>query len=74
MADDEARADRLAHFLLKKVNKAVREFDMIQDGDRIAVALSGGKDSSSLLQILRYRQRFAPEQYALRAWSFGRIE
>ena len=64
---DEARADRLAHFLLKKVNKAVRDFDMIAQGDRIAVALSGGKDSFTLLRILQYRQRFALEKYTVAA-------
>lgn len=67
MTHDESRSDRLASFLLKKVNKAIYEFDMIQDGDRIAVALSGGKDSFSLLEILRYRQRFTPEKYAVAA-------
>lgn len=67
MAYDEALADRLAGFLLKKVNKAVYEFGMIQDGDRIAVALSGGKDSFSLLRILRYRQRIMPEKVHIAA-------
>jgi len=63
----ESRAHRLASFMLKKVNKAVYEFEMIQDGDRIAVALSGGKDSFSLLEILRFRQRYVPEKYEVAA-------
>ncbi|HEY3297073.1 MAG TPA: tRNA 2-thiocytidine(32) synthetase TtcA, partial [Armatimonadota bacterium] len=67
MAYDEQRANRLAHFLLKKLNRAVRDFGMIRDGDRIAVALSGGKDSFSLLRILQYRQRFVPENYTVAA-------
>lgn len=67
MVGDDARAGRLASFLLKKVNKAVYEFDMILDGDRIAVALSGGKDSFSLLEILRYRQQHVPEKHTLAA-------
>ncbi len=62
---DEARIDRLCRFLLKKVNKAVYGFGMIEDGDRIAVALSGGKDSFSLLDVLRARIRYVPEEYSV---------
>jgi tRNA 2-thiocytidine biosynthesis protein TtcA len=38
--------------LLKSVNRAVREFELIADGDRIAVGVSGGKDSRVLLDVL----------------------
>jgi tRNA 2-thiocytidine biosynthesis protein TtcA len=62
---DHERIDRLIRFMLKKVNKAVYEFGMIQDGDRIAVALSGGKDSFSLLEVLRHRLRYVPEKYTV---------
>ena len=41
----------LAKRLLKKVNKAVHEYDLIGDGDRIVVAVSGGGDSLSLLRL-----------------------
>jgi len=61
------KTERLAHFLLKRVNKAVREYRMIDEGDRIAVAVSGGKDSLTLLKILQYRQRFAKEDYSITA-------
>ena len=39
-------------WLLKSVNRAVREFELIADGDRIAVGVSGGKDSRVLLDAL----------------------
>ena len=57
--------NKLTFYLLKSVNKAIREFDMIADGDRVAVAVSGGKDSRSLLHLLLARQRTAPERYDL---------
>lgn len=47
----------------KKAGKAIVEFDMIREGDRIAVAVSGGKDSLSLLHVLRHRQRISPVNF-----------
>lgn len=44
----------------KKVGKAIVDFDMISEGDRIAVAVSGGKDSLSLMHVLRHRQKVSP--------------
>jgi tRNA 2-thiocytidine biosynthesis protein TtcA len=60
--DDPAR---LAYWLQKDLDKAIRDFDMIQDGDRIAVAISGGKDSLSMLRLLDVRRRTSPEKYSL---------
>lgn len=59
--------DRLAYWLLKDVNRAIRDFTMIADGGRVAVAVSGGKDSLSLLRLLDYRRRSAAERYTLAA-------
>jgi tRNA 2-thiocytidine biosynthesis protein TtcA len=59
------QAARRGYFLLKKVNPTIREYEMIHDGDRIAVAVSGGKDSLSLLTLLRLRQRRILQRYEL---------
>lgn len=46
----------LLFYLLKKLNKCHREYQLLQDGDRIALALSGGKDSCVLLDALLQRK------------------
>ncbi|MCD4739349.1 MAG: tRNA 2-thiocytidine biosynthesis TtcA family protein [Anaerolineae bacterium] len=45
-------SDKIAAYLQKPLNRAVREFNLIEDGDRIAVGVSGGKDSRVLLELL----------------------
>lgn len=57
--------DRLAYYLLKGMNKAIRDYSMVLDGDRIAVAVSGGKDSFTLLYLLWLRQQSVPERYEI---------
>ncbi len=39
---------------LTMISEAVKEFQMVEDGDRVLVCLSGGKDSLSLLHTMRY--------------------
>jgi len=51
--------------LLRKVGKAIADYDMIRDGDRILLGVSGGKDSLSLLQILSHLQTYAPVKFKL---------
>jgi tRNA 2-thiocytidine biosynthesis protein TtcA len=46
--------------LLRKVGEAIHRFKMIRDGDRVAVALSGGKDSVTMLQALLLLAERAP--------------
>lgn len=59
--------EQAAFWLLKDINRAVREFAMIADGDRVAVAVSGGKDSLSLLRLLDLRRKWCAEKYQLAA-------
>lgn len=53
--------------LLSYTRKAVDEYQMIQKGDHIAVGLSGGKDSLTLLYAMHGLQRFYPESFKLSA-------
>lgn len=53
--------------LLSFTRKAVDEYDMIQEGDHIAVGISGGKDSLTLLYALHGLKRFYPKRFELSA-------
>lgn len=61
------RLNRTASFLIKKLNRAIYKYDMISDNDRVAIALSGGKDSLTLLRLLQYRQTAVREAYDIYA-------
>lgn len=53
--------------MLSLVRKAVQDYNMIEEGDRVAVGISGGKDSLALLRTLKAMQRFYPKHYELEA-------
>ena len=55
--------------ILSYMRKAIEEYHMIEEGDKIAVCLSGGKDSITLLHAFKALQRFYPKKFELIAIS-----
>ena len=59
--------DRLLNDFTGTVRRAVDDYDMILEGDRVAVGVSGGKDSMLLLLALSHLRRFYPRRFTLEA-------
>ncbi len=57
--------------MLSYIRKAVDDYNMIEDGDKIAVGLSGGKDSITLLMGLKALQRFYEKKFEVIAISIN---
>jgi len=57
--------EQLERRIQRATGRAIADFDLIRHGDRILVALSGGKDSWTLLQILENLRRKAPVNFSL---------
>ena len=51
--------------IVKRTGKAIGDFDMIRGGDKVAVGISGGKDSLALIMTLKELQRRAREKYEI---------
>ena len=67
LRDDPAPLLKVPKAILRPVGRAIADFGMIHEGDRVLLGLSGGKDSLSLLHILRHLQRHAPIRFELGA-------
>ncbi len=57
--------------ILSYIRKAIEEYNMIEENDKIAVCLSGGKDSITLLHAFKALQRFYPKKFELIAISIN---
>ena len=69
--DTERRAaheiNKLSKRLHRQVGQAITDYQMIEDGDRVMVCLSGGKDSYTMLDVLLQLQKKAPVNFSITA-------
>ena len=56
-------ANKLAKWLRRATGQAIGDYNMIEDGDKVMVCLSGGKDSFGLLDVLLYLREHAPIRF-----------
>jgi tRNA 2-thiocytidine biosynthesis protein TtcA len=60
-------ADKLENELARELGRCIADFGLIEDGDRVMVCMSGGKDSYTLLHLLERARRKAPIRFSLLA-------
>tara|TARA_R100000687_G_C6453827_1_gene166670 strand:- start:828 stop:1826 length:999 start_codon:yes stop_codon:yes gene_type:complete len=63
--DNGKRIKKLATKLRRKTGQAIADFNMIEEGDKVMVCLSGGKDSYTMLDMLLHMQKSAPIHFSI---------
>ena len=61
------RINKSEYFVAKKIGRAINQYNMIEEGDKVLVGVSGGKDSLTLLRVLEMRKRWLPIDYTIKA-------
>lgn len=61
----------ILRWVLSESVKAIADYKMIEDGDRIAIGVSGGKDSSTLLYVMAYYQKYYPYNFQIQPIHVG---
>ena len=56
---------KTGHYISNLIGKAIADYNLLENNDRILVAVSGGTDSLTLLRLLNERKRWAPIKYEL---------
>jgi tRNA 2-thiocytidine biosynthesis protein TtcA len=62
---DKVKLLEIPSDIRSQVGAAIRDFEMIKDGDRVLIAISGGKDSLAMIHILKYFQSVAPIKFEI---------